>query len=195
MVADLLRDRQHEKPLPGTRPADAADAADTRATPHFPRLRTVADSCGRPAETPLHPQNPQTSANPQTHATPSDPHDPQVPQPTGSANASDHAELRARLHQLAESENLPPDIVDRLTDAAAPELAELRARLLGIAEAHAIPAEIVQAIATDAALHWCAGMTDFQLARWLNIVGTRELYRRGLLTHGWAIPSTADVQP
>ncbi len=72
----------------------------------------------------------------------------------------------------------------------------LRSRLLAIAEAHAIPAEIVHAIATDAALHFCADMSDLALTRWLNIVGTREMHRRGLLPSGvWAIPSVADVQP
>jgi len=71
---------------------------------------------------------------------------------------------------------------------------DLRTRLLAIAEAYGLPADIVQAVATAEALSFCMGMTDAELTRWANIVCTRELYRRGLLTHGWAIPSAAHVQ-
>jgi len=71
---------------------------------------------------------------------------------------------------------------------------DLRTRLLAIAEAYGLPADIVQAVATAEALSFCMGMTDAELTRWANIVCTREMYRRGLLTHGWAIPSAAHVQ-
>lgn len=95
---------------------------------------------------------------------------------------------------------VPADVVELARTHKAELLAELdgtgtlRTRLLAIGEAHAIPAAIVDAVATDDALRWCLGMTDAELTRWANIVCTRELYRRGLLTHGWAIPSAAHVQ-
>ena len=44
MVADLIRS---PTAADGLRTLTPADAADTRATPHSPRLRTVADSCGQ----------------------------------------------------------------------------------------------------------------------------------------------------
>lgn len=70
----------------------------------------------------------------------------------------------------------------------------LRTRLQAIAEAYGLPADIVQAVATAEAVSFCMGMTDAEMTRWANIVCTREMYRRGLLTHGWAIPSAAHVQ-
>ncbi len=87
-----------------------------------------------------------------------------------------------------------PELMAMLPDTSPATV--LRTRLLGIAEAYGVPAEIVHATPSDAVLQFCGDMTDFQLARWLNIVGTREMHRCGLLPSGvWAIPSVADVQP
>lgn len=70
----------------------------------------------------------------------------------------------------------------------------VRERLLRIAEHHGIDAEIVRTIATDDALRFSVDLNDAQLSRWLNIVATRELSRRGQLTPGtWAIPSVAHL--
>ena len=77
-----------------------------------------------------------------------------------------------------------------------PDYADLRARLRGIADEHGIAAGIVGAVATDAALSFCEDLTDAELTRWLNIVGTRAMHARGMLRSGqWAIPSVADVPP
>jgi len=95
---------------------------------------------------------------------------------------------------------VPADVVELVRAHKAELLAELdgtlalRTRLLELAASYAIPAEIVQVIATDDALGWCLGMTDAELTRWANIVCTREMYRRGLLKHGWLIPEAAHVQ-
>ncbi|MHB1799095.1 MAG: hypothetical protein ACYCUI_12470 [Vulcanimicrobiaceae bacterium] len=94
---------------------------------------------------------------------------------------------RHRLIAAAVAQGIDAEIILNGTDA-------LRARLHGIAEAHGIPPAIVQAVATAEALSFCTGMTDAELTRWANIVCTRELYRRGLLKRGWAIPSAAHAQ-
>jgi len=102
--------------------------------------------------------------------------------------------------ETATGEPLRADLIELASLHKAELLAELdgtvdlRTRLLAIAEAYGLPADIVQTVATAEALSFCMGMTDAELTRWANIVCTRELYRRGLLTHGWAIPSAAHVQ-
>ena len=155
MVADLIRSPTPAGGLRTVTPADAADSADTRATPHSPRLRTVADSCGRFHETRNVRNHPQASANPQTRATPSDPQNPQVPQPADAANAPDHAELRAKLHRIAEAENLPPEIVDGLTAA----------------DLH-----------PD---NGCDLLDDAGLRRWLHVLAENERMREGIAPPGW----------
>ena len=117
MIADLIGPTTPAGGLRLRTPAEPADSADTRATPQSPRLRTVADSCGRFHETRNVRKHPQASATPQNGATPSDPQNPQVPQPADAANAPDHSDLLAKLRRLAEAENLPPAIVDGLSDA------------------------------------------------------------------------------
>lgn len=113
MVAELLR---AERPLSSVTPADAADAADTRTTPSSPRLRTVADGCGRTPEaeqdTPPIRKHPQASANPQTRALPSFPQHPQIPRPTGSTIAAQ----RRRLTAAAVAQGIPAEIVLALDD-------------------------------------------------------------------------------
>ena len=115
MIADLIRPAPPAGGLRTLTPAEPADSADTRAPPHSPRLRTVADSCGRFHENRNVRNHPQASANPQTRATPSDPQNPQVPQPADAANAPDHSDLLAKLRRLAEAEGLPRGIVASLT--------------------------------------------------------------------------------
>ncbi len=103
---------------------------------------------------------------------------------TGQPLSPEAIEL-ARTHKI--------ELLAALPDTSSATV--LRARLLRIAEAHAIPAGIVHAIATNVALEFCMDMTDAELCRWLNIVGTRALHARGLLPSGvWAIPSAAHVQ-
>jgi hypothetical protein len=96
--------------------------------------------------------------------------------------------LTVELIELARTHK--GELLAELPDSAAPAAA-LRERLHAIAKVHGIDADIVRAVATDDALAFTWPMDDAALTRWLNIVGTRELYRRGLLTHGWAIPSVA----
>lgn len=104
MVADLLRD---------WRPAEPADAADTRATPSAQELRTFADSADMTLRPGCRPQNPQPSANPQTLAKPSDPQYPQHPQ----ATAPGIAFQRARLIAAAQHEGIDRAVIDCLDDA------------------------------------------------------------------------------
>lgn len=86
---------------------------------------------------------------------------------------------RIRLRTVS-GEPLPPQAIELAREHKAEILAQLdgaadlRARLLAIAEAYGIPAEIVQAVATDDALRWCLGLSDAELTRWLNIVGTQR---------------------
>ncbi|WP_297926733.1 hypothetical protein [Metallibacterium sp.] len=101
---------------------------------------------------------------------------------------------------------IPADLIELARQHKAELMAELsqgetqtdrvRARLLLIAEANGIDAEIVRAIATDEALRFSRDLNDTQLARWLNIVGTRWMTERGMLKPGcWAIPSVAHLPP
>ncbi|WP_297919719.1 hypothetical protein [Metallibacterium sp.] len=142
---------------------------------------------------PVAPVTARPTGTPQTQAGRHVPAVPVVPVPKnegGSGDAipalQDAAQIaRQRTRLLAE----PPA-------SPTPDHSDLRARLLRIAATCAVPAEIVHAIATDAALSFCLDMTDAELTRWLNIVGTREMHARGLLRSGqWAIPSVADVPP
>ena len=155
MIADLIGPTTPAGGLRLRTPAEPADSADTRATPQSPRLRTVADSCGRFHETRNVRKHPQASATPQNGATPSDPQNPQVPQPADAANAPDHSDLRAKLRQLAEAENLPPAIVDGLSDAD---------------------------LAPD---NGCALLDDAGLRRWLYVRAENGEMQRGIAPPGW----------
>ena len=155
MIADLIRPAPPAGGLRTVTPADAADSADTRATPHSPRLRTVADSCGRFHDNRNVRNHPQASANPQTRATPSDPQNPQVPQPADAANAPDHADLRASLYRLADAEGLPRAIVDGLSDAD---------------------------LAPD---NGCALLDDAGLRRWLYVRAENGEMQRGIAPRDW----------
>ena len=106
-----------------------------------------------------------------------------------SALAREHKpELLAALPTVPATAPEPPER-ENPTD-------RVRARLLLIAEANGIDAEIVRAIATDEALRFSRDLNDTQLARWLNIVGTRWMTERGMLKPGcWAIPSVAHLPP
>ncbi len=77
-------------------------------------------------------------------------------QPADAANAPDHSDLRAKLRHLAEAENLPPAIVDRLTDAD-----------------------------LDPA-NGCDLLDDAGLRRWLHVLDENARMQRGIAPPGWA---------
>lgn len=118
---------------------------------------------------------------------------PKAPDPAAAHLHAHKPELLAVLADPAAPAATVPPQQPQATSQHRESQDALRERLHAIARVHGIDADIVRAVATDDALAFaCAWpMDDVALTRWLNIVGTRELYRRGLLTHGWAIPSVA----
>ncbi len=154
LVADLLRTVQ-----PQRTPAEPADSADSRATPSFPPLRTVADSCGRRAEAgqdaPAIRSHPQPSANPQTVATPSAPQNPQHPQATSPQRTPDAADLAA-----------------------------MRANLLAICRSHLLPERLAVDLPDDD-LQGCEELTADGLLHFLRCRLEREGMQRGIAPAGW----------
>ena len=99
----------------------------------------------------------------------------------------------SQVSQVSQGVTFENHFSDAPTAPATPT-ERLRARLLLIAEAHGIDAEIVRAIATDDALRFSLDLNDVQLARWLNIAGSRWMTAHGKIKPGtWAIPSVAHV--
>ena len=101
----------------------------------------------------------------------------------------------SQLSQLSQGVTFENHFSDPPT-APATQTDRVRARLLRIAEAHGIDAEVVHTIASDEALRFSLDLNDYQLTRWLNIVGTRWMTEHGKLKPGtWAIPSVAHLPP